>query len=60
MKLAFWITIAVLLIALVPLIIMGLWNWLMPYLFGVPTINFWQSCGIWVLASILFYKPSGK
>lgn len=34
--------------------LMGLWNWLMPELFALPTIGFWQALGIFVLAKILF------
>ena len=36
---------------------MLLWNWLMPTIFNLPTIGFWQACGINLLASILF-KPT--
>ena len=36
---------------------MLLWNWLMPDLFSLPYITFWQACGINLLASILF-KPT--
>ncbi|MFA5166607.1 MAG: hypothetical protein WC449_04980 [Candidatus Paceibacterota bacterium] len=31
-----------------------LWNWLMPDLFGLQTINLWQAIGISVLCSLLF------
>ena len=31
-----------------------LWNWLMPTLFGLPTITFWQGWGLLVLSWILF------
>lgn len=31
-----------------------LWNWLMPVIFGLPTISFWQSTGLMLLVSILF------
>jgi hypothetical protein len=34
--------------------VMLLWNWLMPALFGLVTINFWQALGICVLCRILF------
>ena len=37
--------------------LMLLWNWLMPIVFNLPTITFWQAVGINVLASILF-KPT--
>ena len=36
---------------------MLLWNWLMPTIFNLPIIGFWQACGINLLASILF-KPT--
>lgn len=35
-------------------IIMLLWNWLMPPLFGLVTISFWQAIGLFILARILF------
>ena len=31
-----------------------LWNWLMPVIFGLPTISFWQSAGLMLLVSNLF------
>jgi len=34
--------------------VMLLWNWLMPPLFGLMTISFWQALGIIVLCRILF------
>ncbi len=33
--------------------VMHLWNWLMPALFGLRTITFWQGLGLLVLARIL-------
>lgn len=33
--------------------VMWLWNWLMPSIFHLPTIGYWQSVGIMVLASFL-------
>lgn len=36
------------------LAVMYLWNWLMPTLFGLVTISFWQALGIFALAKILF------
>jgi hypothetical protein len=35
-------------------VLMGLWNWLMPTLFGLKTIGFWQAVGLFVLGKILF------
>jgi hypothetical protein len=34
--------------------ILLLWNWLMPTIFNLPYITFWQACGLNLLASILF------
>ena len=35
-------------------VVMLLWNWLMPTLFGLGVISFWQALGILVLSRILF------
>jgi hypothetical protein len=35
-------------------VVMGLWNWLMPALFGWHLITFWQALGLLVLSKILF------
>ena len=35
-------------------IVMRLWNWLLPTLFGWHTITFWQGFGILALCRILF------
>ncbi|MBG50178.1 MAG: hypothetical protein CML05_17980 [Pseudozobellia sp.] len=39
---------------------MYLWNWLMPDIFGLKTITYWQAVGILVLAKILFGGFSGR
>ena len=31
-----------------------LWNWLMPTLFGFPTLTIWQTFGLMILCKILF------
>ena len=55
---------AILLVAIVSILMalptMWLWNWLMPLIFGLIKINFWQALGINLLAGILFYNGSGK
>jgi len=33
---------------------MLLWNWLMPVIFGLPLLTYWQAAGILVLARLLF------
>jgi hypothetical protein len=35
-------------------IVLHLWNWLLPPLFGWPQITFWQALGLLVLCRILF------
>jgi len=35
-------------------IVRYLWNWLMPTLFHLPTITFWQTIGLLFLSWILF------
>jgi membrane protein required for beta-lactamase induction len=34
--------------------LMLLWNWLMPVIFGLPEITFWQAIGLNLLSTILF------
>ena len=38
--------------------LMLLWNWLMPIIFGLSEISFWQAVGLNLLASILFARTS--
>lgn len=33
---------------------MLLWNWLMPAIFSIKTITFWQAYGLMLLCSFLF------
>ncbi len=35
-------------------VVMLLWNWLMPSIFGLPAITFWKAWGLVILAHILF------
>jgi hypothetical protein len=35
-------------------IVQGLWNWLMPALFGWKVVTFWQAIGLVILSKILF------
>ncbi len=34
--------------------VMLLWNWLMPELFGLSEVTFWQAIGLNILCTILF------
>ncbi|MDR2653483.1 MAG: hypothetical protein LBC68_14455 [Prevotellaceae bacterium] len=40
--------------------VMLLWNWLMPTIFKLETITFWQALGLLALARILFGGMIGK
>ena len=46
--------IIALFIALFGFVIMYLWNWLMPEIFGLTVITFWQAIGLGLLAKLLF------
>ena len=51
----FLITISIFVIVFFGLgfIVMLLWNWLMPVIFGLTTITIWQSFGLILLSSFL-------
>jgi hypothetical protein len=40
-------------LAAVGVVVMSLWNWLVPALFGGPVLHFWQAIGLLVLTRIL-------
>jgi len=48
----------------VGVVVLLLWNWLMPQLFSLPAINYWQSLGLLLLSKIFFsgfwYQNTGK
>jgi hypothetical protein len=48
-----------LLVAICGEVIMHLWNWLLPSLFGWRQITFWQGLGLLVLCRILFGRLGG-
>src|SRR5439155_22460094 len=41
-------------------LVMHLWNWLLPMLFGWRQITFWQAVGLLALCRILFGGVSGR
>lgn len=50
--------------AIVGFVIMGLWNWMMPAIFGLGMITFWQALGLLILGRLIFggfrkHKPWG-
>jgi len=46
--------VAALFALVIGVLIMVLWNWLMPELFGLGVITYWQGFGIALLARLLF------
>lgn len=42
-------------LGLFSLLVFLLWNWLMPAIFGLSTITFFQALGLLVLSKILFF-----
>jgi hypothetical protein len=46
-------------IGVVTEIVMHLWNWLVPAIFGLHAITFWQSLGLLVLCRMLFGNWGG-
>lgn len=40
-------------VALLGGLILCLWNWLMPEIFGLPEITFWQAVGLLVMCRLL-------
>jgi hypothetical protein len=44
---------AVIAVAVIGGVVMALWNWLMPALFGWPTLGFAQALGLFVLSKLL-------
>ena len=41
-------------------ITMLLWNWLVPDIFGLQRINFWQAAGLCILSALLFRSWSSS
>jgi hypothetical protein len=52
--------IALLAATVFSLVTMSLWNWLMPALFGLRAITFWQALGVLVLSRILLGGVRGR
>jgi hypothetical protein len=44
---------AVVFVVVAGFVVMGLWNWLMPTLFALHSITFWQALGLLLLSKLL-------
>jgi hypothetical protein len=52
--------LAALFVALIGLVVMSLWNWLIPAVIGWQRIGFWQALGLLILSKILFGGFHGR
>lgn len=43
-----------------PIVLLFLWNWIMPGLFGLATIGYFKALGIVVMSRILFKHDSAQ
>ena len=57
LKIAFFVVLAVLALSFV---VMSLWNWLIPSLFGLRAITFWQAMGLLILSKVLLGGFRGR
>ncbi|HSU88200.1 MAG TPA: hypothetical protein VLL56_05165 [Terriglobia bacterium] len=57
LKIVFFVALVALALSFV---VMSLWNWLMPALFGLRVISFWQALGLLLLSKILFGGFRGR
>lgn len=46
--------LVVLFVSIVPLITMWLWNYVMPGVFNLPEIGYWQAFALLMLSSLFF------
>jgi hypothetical protein len=59
-KILFMIIAAIVFMLLFGYGFMLLWNWLMPEVFELPYLSYWQAVGILVMAKLLFGNFTGK
>ena len=50
----FRVFFGILFAAVMSIVLMLLWNWLMPLLFGIKSIDYLQAVGLLILSKILF------
>lgn len=54
-----WLIVVVLIIGLIAAFpVMWLWNFVMPAVFGLTRITFWQAFALYVLSNMLFKSAS--
>ena len=45
---------AVIVLLAIPLMIMLIWNAVIPGIFGLPTLGYWSAMGLYLVCSLLF------
>jgi len=55
-----FVLFAALFIGVFSFVVMSLWNWLMPALFGWRLVSYWQAVGILIISKILFGGFRGR
>lgn len=55
-----FVAIGIVALPLFGFVIMWLWNWLVPPIFGWHVINFWQALGLFLLSKLLFGSMHGN
>ncbi len=62
-RMRFWglpmILFGIVFVGVMGLVIAGLWNALMPAIFQLPPITFWQALGLFLLSRLLFGRFGG-
>ncbi len=53
-RIAKFVVMALVAVGLFGFIVMGLWNWLMPAVFSLHAITYWQAVGLLILTKIFF------
>jgi len=59
-RIATIVLIGLIAVAVFALVVFQLWNWLMPRLFGLHVITYWQALGLLVLSKILLGGFRGR
>jgi hypothetical protein len=57
---AAFVVFALALVAVLSFVVMGLWNAIIPSLFHLPALRFWQAAGLLILCRILFGGFRGR
>jgi hypothetical protein len=55
-----FVLFAALFVAIFSFLVMSLWNWLMPTVFGLRPITYWQALGVLILSKVLFGGFRGR